>query len=491
MKHALQRIHFTGIGGAGMSGIAELLVAQGYRVSGSDQGESDTTRRLRTLGVDVKIGHAAEHVGSAQVLVKSSAIKADNPELMAAHQHGIPVLLRAQMLAELMRPRLGIAVAGTHGKTTTTSLLTTVMQQAGLDPSYAIGGQLLAAGANAALGGGLHMVVEADESDASFLHLLPQLAIVTNIDADHMDTYGHDMARLRQAFVDFLHRMPFWGAAVLCGDDAGVRSIVPMLSRPVILYGFDASNAVRATEVAAEAGGGMRFVALRRDRQGRELPVLNVLLRLNGQHNVLNALSVIAMAMELGIDDAALLLGLANFGGVGRRFQSYGELPVMIAGEGAGAASVGTASGGTASTGTALLIDDYGHHPVEMQAVLNAARGAYPGRRLVLAFQPHRYTRTRDCFEEFADVLAQADGVLLTEIYAASESPLPGISGESLARAVTDRGTAAGFVGDWQGLPQAIAHQARAGDVVIVMGAGSIAAVPARTVELMTKGGRA
>ncbi|WP_431288820.1 UDP-N-acetylmuramate--L-alanine ligase [Roseateles chitinivorans] len=478
MKHALQRIHFTGIGGAGMSGIAELLAAQGYRVSGSDQGESDTTRRLRTLGVDVMIGHAAEHVGAAQVLVKSSAIKADNPELMAAHQHGIPVLLRAQMLAELMRPRLGIAVAGTHGKTTTTSLLTTVMQQAGLDPSYAIGGQLLAAGANAALGGGLHMVVEADESDASFLHLLPQLAIVTNIDADHMDTYGHDMARLRQAFVDFLHRMPFWGAAVLCGDDEGVRSIVPMLSRPVILYGFDATNAVRATDVAAEAGGGMRFVALRRDRQGRELPALDVLLRLNGQHNVLNALSVIAMAMELGVDDAALLQGLANFGGVGRRFQSYGELPVS------------PANGATAE-GTALLIDDYGHHPVEMQAVLKAARGAYPGRRLVLAFQPHRHTRTRDCFEEFADVLAQADGVLLTEIYAASESPLPGISGESLARAVTDRGTAAGFVGDWQGLPQAIAHQARAGDVVIVMGAGSIAAVPARTVELMTKGGRA
>ena len=491
MKHALQRIHFTGIGGAGMSGIAELLVAQGYRVSGSDQGESETTRRLRALGVHVKIGHAAEHVGTAQVLVKSSAIKADNPELMAAHQHGIPVLLRAQMLAELMRPRMGIAVAGTHGKTTTTSLLTTVMQQAGLDPSYAIGGQLLAAGANAALGGGLHMVVEADESDASFLHLLPQLAIVTNIDADHMDTYGHDMARLRQAFVDFLHRMPFWGAAVLCGDDAGVRSIVPMLSRPVILYGFDAGNAVRATDVAAEAGGGMRFVALRRDRQGRELPALNVLLRLNGQHNVLNALSVIAMAMELGVDDAALLQGLANFGGVGRRFQSYGELPVMNTAESADAASAGAASGGAAGPGTALLIDDYGHHPVEMQAVLKAARGAYPGRRLVLAFQPHRYTRTRDCFEEFADVLAQADGVLLTEIYASSESPLPGISGESLARAVTDRGTAAGFVGDWQGLPQAIAHQARAGDVVIVMGAGSIAAVPARTVELMTKGGRA
>ncbi len=469
MKHAIQRIHFTGIGGAGMSGIAELLVAQGYRVSGSDQGEGETTRRLRALGVNVKIGHAAEHVGDAQVLVKSSAIKADNPELMAAHQHGIPVLLRAQMLAELMRPRMGIAVAGTHGKTTTTSLLTTVMLQAGLDPSYAIGGQLLSAGANAALGSGPHMVVEADESDASFLHLLPQLAIVTNIDADHMDTYGHDMARLRQAFVDFLHRMPFWGSAVLCGDDAGVRSIVPMISRPVIRYGLDDGNDVRATDVAAQAGGGMRFTALRRGRQGRELPPLAVALRLNGRHNVLNALAVIAMAMELGIADDALLQALARFGGVGRRFQSHGELPVA------------------AADGTALLIDDYGHHPVEMQAVLQAARGAYPGRRLLLVFQPHRYTRTRDCFDEFAEVLAQADGVLLTEIYAASESPLPGISGESLAQAVTARGTAAGFVGDWQGLPQAIAHQARAGDVVIVMGAGSIAAVPARTVALMTQ----
>ncbi|OWQ93749.1 UDP-N-acetylmuramate--L-alanine ligase [Roseateles aquatilis] len=473
MRHAIQRIHFTGIGGAGMSGIAELLASQGYRVSGSDQGESDTTRRLRSLGVDVKIGHAAEHVGAAQVLVKSSAIKADNPELMAAHTAGIPVLLRAQMLAELMRPRLGIAVAGTHGKTTTTSLLTTVLLRAGLDPSYAIGGQLLDSGANAALGGGLHMVVEADESDASFLHLLPQLAIVTNIDADHMDTYGHDMARLRQAFVDFLHLMPFWGAAVMCGDDGGVRSIVPMVSRPVILYGLGDGNAVRATDVIADAGGRMRFTTLRRDRHGRKLPALAVQLRLAGQHNVLNALAVIAIAMELGIADDALLQALANFGGVGRRFQSYGELPV--------AATDGS------DAGTALLIDDYGHHPVEMSAVLKAARGAYPGRRLVLAFQPHRYTRTRDCFDEFADVLAQADGVPLTEIYAASESPLPGISGESLARAVTARGTAAGFVGDWQGLPQAIAHQARAGDVVIVMGAGSIAAVPARTVELMTQ----
>ncbi|ALV05718.1 UDP-N-acetylmuramate--L-alanine ligase [Roseateles depolymerans] len=474
MKHALQRIHFTGIGGAGMSGIAELLVAQGYQVSGSDQGESDTTRRLRSLGVTVQIGHAAANVGAAQVLVKSSAIKADNPELMAAHQQHIPVLLRAQMLAELMRPRMGIAVAGTHGKTTTTSLLTTVLLQAGLEPGYAIGGQLLASGANAALGRGPLMVVEADESDASFLHLLPQLAIVTNIDADHMDTYGHDMARLRQAFVDFLHRMPFWGAAVLCGDDAGVRSIVPMLSRPVIRYGLDVEGPhgedldVRAIDIQADAGGQMRFTALRRDRQGVERAPLAVQLRLAGRHNVLNALAVIAMAMELGVADDAVLQGLAGFSGVGRRFQSYGELPV--------------------GDGTALLIDDYGHHPVEMKAVLAAARGAYPGRRLVLAFQPHRYTRTRDCFDEFAAVMAQADAVLLTDIYAASEAPLPGISGESLAQAVNVQGCPAAYVGDWQQLPQALADQARDGDVLIVMGAGSIAAVPARTVELMTQG---
>ncbi len=468
MKHALQRIHFTGIGGAGMSGIAELLAAQGYQVSGSDQGESETTRRLRALGVTVHIGHAAEHVGQAQVLVKSSAIKADNPELMAAHARHIPVLLRAQMLAELMRPRMGIAIAGTHGKTTTTSLLTSVLLQAGLDPTYAIGGQLLASGANAALGSGPHMVVEADESDASFLHLLPQMAIVTNIDADHMDTYGHDMARLRQAFVDFLHRMPFWGTAVLCGDDAGVQSILPMLSRPVLRYGLDAANEVRAIDVQADVGGQMRFTALRRRADGEALAPLPIQLRLAGQHNVLNALSVIAMAMALRVPDDALQQALAGFGGVGRRFQSYGELPV--------------------DGGTALLIDDYGHHPVEMQAVLKAARGAYPGRRLVLAFQPHRYTRTRDCFDDFATVLAQADAVWLTDIYAASESPLPGISGDSLAQAVTARGTAAGYVGDWQQLPQTLRAQARAGDVVIVMGAGSIAAVPALTVDLMTQG---
>jgi UDP-N-acetylmuramate--alanine ligase len=465
MKHAIQRIHFTGIGGAGMSGIAELLAAQGYQVSGSDQGESETTARLRGLGVRVEIGHAAAHVGAAQVLVKSSAIRADNPELMAAHAAGIPVLLRAQMLAELMRPRLGLAVAGTHGKTTTTSLLSTVLIEAGMDPGYAIGGQLLASGANAALGSGAAMVVEADESDASFLHLLPQLAIVTNIDADHMDTYGHDMARLRQAFVDFLHRMPFWGAAVLCGDDAGVQSILPMLSRPQILYGLGEHNAVRARSVQALAGGGMRFELLRRNLQGQDLAPLSLTLGLNGEHNVLNALAVAAMAMALGVDDAALARGLAGFGGVGRRFQSYGELPL--------------------AGGTALLIDDYGHHPVEMRAVLAAARGAYPGRRLLLAFQPHRYTRTRDCFAEFVAVLAQADAVLLAEIYAASETPLPGVSGQSLADAVAARGTDAQFVGDWSQLPAAIAAQARAGDVVIVMGAGSIGAVPARTVELL------
>ena len=471
MKHAIRHVHFTGIGGAGMSGIAELLLAQGYRVSGSDQAEGDTTRRLRALGVTLHIGHAAANLGEGdqapQVLVKSSAIRADNPELMAAHERGIPVLLRAQMLAELMRPRMGVAVAGTHGKTTTTSLLTTVLIEAGLRPGYAIGGQLLASGANAALGEGALMVVEADESDASFLHLLPQLAIVTNIDADHMDTYGHDMARLRQAFVDFLHRMPFWGAAVLCGDDPGVRSILPMLSRPQILYGLGEHNAVRAVDVVADAGGRMRFSALRRDRCGQDLALLPVELGLAGRHNVLNALAVIAMAMELGVDDAALQRALAGFSGVGRRFQSHGDH--ALAG------------------GSVRVIDDYGHHPVEMQAVLEAARGAFPGRRLVLAFQPHRYTRTRDCFDEFARVLAQADAVLLTEIYAASETPLPGVSGARLAEAVRARGTPAAYVADWHQLPQALLDQGRAEDVWIVMGAGSIAAVPAQVVEQLKK----
>lgn len=456
MKHALKHIHFVGIGGAGMGAIAELLHQLGYRVSGSDQSDSAMLQRLAAIGVQVHIGHAAAHIAGAQALVTSTAVKADNPEVIAARAAGVPVVHRAVMLAELMRRQQGIAIAGTHGKTTTTSLLTAVLSAAGVDPSYVIGGKLMSAGTNAQLGRGDYIVVEADESDASFLHLLPTLAVVTNIDADHMDTYGHDFAKLKLAFVEFLHRMPFYGAAVVCGDDEGVRSILPMLSRPVVRYGFGADNAMRAVDVQALDGGRMRFTV---QREGAaDLPVN---LNLAGRHNVLNALAAIAVASELELPDAPVLAALANFGGVGRRFERYGELRA-------------------ADGGLFTLIDDYGHHPVEMAAVLSAARGAFPDRRLVLVFQPHRYTRTRDCFGDFVRVIAQADAALLTEVYAAGEGVIAGADGAALA-------TAAGaqFVADVRALPQAIAQQSRDGDVVIVMGAGSIGAVPAQTVELL------
>jgi len=462
MKHAVKHIHFVGIGGAGMSGIAEILHNLGYQVSGSDQSASATTQRLAQLGLQIHIGHAAAHIAGAQAVVTSTAVKADNPEVIAARAARIPVVQRAVMLAELMRLKQGIAIAGTHGKTTTTSLVTTVLAEAGVDPTFVIGGKLNSAGANSALGQGDYIVVEADESDASFLNLLPVLAVVTNIDADHMDTYGHDLGRLKQAFVDFLHRMPFYGAAVLCGDDEGVRSIMPMVSRPIVSYGLGEHNQVRAVNVQALAGGQMRFTVLRRDEKG-EMPALDVTLNLAGQHNVLNALAAIAIATELELPDAAMLTALAKFGGVGRRFQRYGELPA--------------ADGGRFS-----LIDDYGHHPVEMAAVLSAARGAFPGQRLLLAFQPHRYTRTRDCFADFVRVMGGFDAVLLTEVYAAGEAPIQGADAAALQAALP----LATLVPDIAALPQAIADATRDGDVVIVMGAGTIGSVPARTVELLT-----
>ncbi|MDN3545258.1 MAG: UDP-N-acetylmuramate--L-alanine ligase [Roseateles asaccharophilus] len=462
MKHAVKHIHFVGIGGAGMSGIAEILHNLGYTVSGSDQGESSTTERLASLGLKVFIGHAAEHIAGAQAVVTSTAVKADNPEVTAARAARIPVVPRAVMLAELMRLKNGIAIAGTHGKTTTTSLVTSVLAEAGLDPTFVIGGKLNSAGANSRLGQGDHIVVEADESDASFLNLLPMMAVVTNIDADHMDTYGHDFARLKQAFVDFLHRMPFYGAAVVCGDDPGVHSIMPLVSRPVISYGFAEDNLVRAVDVQALAGGQMRFTTRRPG-----LADLKITLNLPGVHNVLNALAAIAVATELEIPDAPIVAALAKFDGVGRRFQRYGELPA-------------------AQGGQFTLVDDYGHHPVEMAAVLSAARGAFPGRRLVLAFQPHRYTRTRDCFEDFVKVISTADAVLLTEVYAAGEAPIVAADGRALARALRVAGKVEPlFVEDVASLPRTIAEQARDGDVVIVMGAGSIGAVPAATVELL------
>ncbi|MED5617900.1 UDP-N-acetylmuramate--L-alanine ligase [Ideonella sp. BN130291] len=468
MKHAVKRIHFVGIGGAGMSGIAEILHNLGYTVSGSDQSDSATTRRLAELGIRVLIGHDAAHIAGAQAVVTSTAVKADNPEVVAARAGRVPVVPRAVMLAELMRLKSGIAIAGTHGKTTTTSLVTCVLAEAGVDPTFVIGGKLNSAGANSRLGSGDYIVVEADESDASFLNLNPVLSVVTNIDADHMDTYGHDFAKLKHAFVDFLHRMPFYGAAILCGDDPGVKSIVPLVSRPVVSYGFGEDTQVRAVNAQALPGGQMRFTAQRRN--GVVLPDLEITLNLPGEHNVRNALAAIAVAAELDLPDAAVVKALAEFTGVGRRFQRYGELPVS------------TANGG----GSFTLIDDYGHHPVEMAAVIAAARGAFPGRRLVLAFQPHRYTRTRDCFEDFVKVMGSADAVLLTEVYAAGETPIAHADGRSLARALRVAGKVDPvFVDDVNALPQAITEQARDGDVVISMGAGSIGVAPARVVDLV------
>jgi UDP-N-acetylmuramate--alanine ligase len=466
MKHAVKRIHFVGIGGAGMSGIAEILHNLGYAVSGSDLSDSATSRRLAELGIRVCVGHAAENIGDAQAVVTSTAVRGDNPEVLAARARRIPLVPRAVMLAELMRLKSGIAIAGTHGKTTTTSLVTSILAEAGLDPTFVIGGKLNAAGANSRLGSGDYIVVEADESDASFLNLMPVMSVVTNIDADHMDTYGHDFARLKAAFIEFVHRMPFYGAAIVCGDDPGVRSILPMLSRPVVTYGLGADVQVRAVEVQAMPGGQMRFVCQRRN--GTVMPDLAITLNLPGEHNVRNALAAIAVATELELPDAPVVAALAAFAGVGRRFQRYGDLPVSAQ------------NGG----GEFTLIDDYGHHPVEMAAVIAAARGAFPDRRLVLAFQPHRYTRTRDCFEDFVKVMGTADAVLLTEVYAAGEAPIVAADGRALARALRVAGKVDPlFVDDVADLPDAIVQQARGGDVVIAMGAGTIGSVPAKVLE--------
>ncbi len=467
MTHAVKHIHFVGVGGSGMSGIAEILHNLGYTVSGSDSSDSATVRRLASLGITVHVGHNADHIAGAEAVVTSTAVRADNPEVIAARAKRIPVVPRAVMLAELMRLKKGIAIAGTHGKTTTTSLVTSVLAEAGLDPTFVIGGRLNAAGANSRLGSGDHIVVEADESDASFLNLLPVMAVVTNIDADHMDTYGHDFARLKQAFVEFVHRMPFYGAAIVCSDDAGVRSIMPMLSRPVVTYGFGEDAMVRAVHVQADAGR-MHFTVQRRN--GVVMPDLDITLNLPGDHNVLNALAAIAVATELELSDEAMVKGLAEFRGVGRRFQRYGEVAINPA---------------DASAGQFTLIDDYGHHPVEMAATLAAARGAFPGRRLVLAFQPHRFSRTRDCFEDFVKVIGSADAVLLTEVYAAGESPIVAADGRALARALRVAGKVDPvFVDDVAELPQAIADHVRAGDVVVSMGAGSIGQVSAQVLEL-------
>lgn len=467
MKHAVKHIHFVGIGGSGMSGIAEVLSNLGYTISGSDLADNATTQRLAALGIRTYVGHTADNVAGADAVVTSTAVQSDNPEVIRAREMKIPVVPRALMLAELMRLKQGIAIAGTHGKTTTTSLVASVLAEAGLDPTFVIGGRLNSAGANARLGSGDYIVVEADESDASFLNLLPVMAVVTNIDADHMETYGHDFGKLKKAFVDFLHRMPFYGTAILCTDDAAVREISEQVTCPITSYGFNEDAEVRAVNVRA-VGGQMHFTVQRRN--GVVLPDLEVVLNLPGLHNVLNSLSAIAVAVELNIADAAVVKALAEFKGVGRRFQRYGDLALP-------------------QGGTVTVIDDYGHHPVEMAATLAAARGAFPGRRLVLAFQPHRYTRTRDCFEDFVKVIgAGADSVLLAEVYAAGEAPIVAADGRSLARALRIGGKVEPiFVDEIADMPQAAIDNARDGDVLMCMGAGSIGAVPGKIADMLQK----
>jgi UDP-N-acetylmuramate--alanine ligase len=438
-----------------MSGIAEVLATQGFQVSGSDLAESAATRRLRAVGVRVAIGHAAANAAGADAVVVSTAVTADNPEVVAARERGTPIVPRALMLAELMRLKQGIAIAGTHGKTTTTSLIASVLAEGGLDPTFVIGGRLLAADANARLGKGDFLVAEADESDASFLYLTPVLAVVTNIDADHMETYGHDFAKLKRAFVDFVQRLPFYGVAVLCLDDANLRELRADISKPLVTYGLVEDADVRAVDVA-HVDGRMHFVA-----RSADAPDLPVDLAVPGVHNVQNALAAIAVGREVGVADAAIAKALAEFRGVGRRFQRYGEVALP---------------GGGGFT----LIDDYGHHPAEMAATLAAARGSFPGRRILLAFQPHRFTRTRDLFEDFVRVLSTVDVLVLTDVYPAGEAPIVAADGRALARAVRVAGKVEPvFVDSVAELPDAIRALARDGDVVLTMGAGSVGGVPA------------
>ena len=462
MKHKVKNIHFIGIGGSGMSGIAEVLLNLGFQVSGSDLATNSVTARLKAAGATVYQGHQKQNLIDADVVVVSSAVNESNPEVMEARARKIPVVPRALMLAELMRFRQGIAVAGTHGKTTTTSLIASILAEAGMDPTYVIGGRLESANANAKLGTGEYIVAEADESDASFLHLTPVMAVVTNIDADHMDTYEHSFDKLKTAFVDFLQQLPFWGMAVVCVDDANIRKILPRITKPIMTYGFSEDARIRAINVVADDAK-MQFTVQRINGVTTEF---DVTLNLPGKHYVLNALAAIAIASELSVPDAAIIKALREFKGVGRRFERYGEIKAP-------------------SGGTFTLIDDYGHHPVEMEAVIAAARGAFPGRRLVLAFQPHRYTRTRDCFESFVKVLSSVDAVLLTEVYSAGEPQIVAADTCSLVRAIRIVGKVEPlFVETTAELPQAIANTVKSGDVVIVMGAGSIGQVASLTRDL-------
>jgi len=453
----IHHIHFVGIGGSGMSGIAEVLKNQGYEVSGSDLREGPVTARLKAMGVDVRIGHREENSEQADVVVVSSAVSEDNPEVVAARERRIPVVPRAEMLAEIMRYRHGIAVAGTHGKTTTTSLISSVLAEAGLDPTFVIGGRLNSAGTNAKLGGSRYLVAEADESDASFLHLTPEVSVVTNIEADHMDTYGGDVEKLKQTFVDFLHNLPFYGVAVMCVDDAYVQEIIPRIARAIITYGIDNQDADYRAENIVSDGLRTRFTVKRPGGRSD----LDIELKMPGRHNVLNALATIAVAVDEGVADDAICAGLSGFEGVGRRFQVYGDYAIP--------------------DGSVTLVDDYGHHPTEVEAVIRAARDAWPERRIVMLYQPHRYTRTRDLYEDFVRVLSEVDGLLLMDVYSAGEAPIPGADGRALCRSIRQRGEIEPlFVDDNLKIEGLLAKVLKDGDLLITQGAGDIGGVAAR-----------
>ncbi len=454
----IRRIHFIGIGGSGMCGIAEVLLNQDYEISGSDLMDGAATRRLKDMGARIFIGHRAENVDGVDVVVNSSAVREDNPEMLRARENRIPVVRRAEMLAELMRYRHGIAVAGTHGKTTTTSLIASILAQAGKDPTFVIGGRLNSAGANAGLGESRYLVAEADESDASFLHLQPMSAVVTNIDIDHMETYGFDEGKLKKTFVEFLHNLPFYGLAVLCIDDERVREIMPDVSRPVLTYGFGKGADYRLSGLTAD----QRSMRFRIDRPEGHLP-LDIELNIPGVHNALNAAAAVAVATDEGIDDASICKGLTTFGGVGRRFEIYGEYPLPFIGE-----TVGEGD-------TAMLVDDYGHHPREVAATIKAVRDGWPDRRLVMVFQPHRYTRTRDLYEDFVQILSSCDALVLTEVYSAGEEPIPGADSRHLCRSIRQRGLVDPiYAARIEDVPDIVRDVVQPNDIVITQGAGSV-----------------
>nr|WP_246859531.1 UDP-N-acetylmuramate--L-alanine ligase [Dickeya oryzae] len=461
--HRVRHIHFVGIGGAGMGGIAEVLANEGYEISGSDLAPNAVTQQLTDLGARIYFHHRPENVNEASVVVVSSAISADNPEIIAAHEARIPVIRRAEMLAELMRFRHGIAIAGTHGKTTTTAMVTSIYAEAGLDPTFVNGGLVKAAGTHARLGSSRYLIAEADESDASFLHLQPMVAIVTNIEADHMDTYQGDFENLKQTFINFLHNLPFYGHAVMCLDDAVIRELLPKVGRHITTYGFSEDADVRVADYRQVGAQGLFTLA----RQGK--PLLNVTLNAPGRHNALNAAAAVAVATEEGIDDESILQALVRFQGTGRRFDFLGEFPLQPV---------------NGKSGSAMLVDDYGHHPTEVDATIKAARAGWPDKRLVMVFQPHRYTRTRDLYDDFAHVLSQVDVLLMLDVYPAGEAPIPGADSRSLCRTIRGRGKIDPImVPDVETLPELLAQALQGDDLVLVQGAGNIGKLARRLAE--------